>query len=381
MRKSLYDYCLESGETALLDEWDREKNALTPEQVSYGSKKKLWWRCARAHSYQASATSRTGEHTGCPYCSGRLPVPGQNDLSTLYPELVREWDEEKNLPLSPDTVLPSSHRYVWWKCSKGHSWRASVKSRTDGTGCPVCANRSLSPGENDLASANPALAAEWNVERNAPLTPRDVFPGSSRRVWWRCGKGHEWLARVSARTEGSGCPYCSGKRVQPGDNDLATVKPELAAQWHPEKNGSLTPESVTPYSNRRVWWRCPAGHEYQAMISARSSSGSGCPYCKGRKVMPGFNDLASQQPKVAAEWAQDLNGALTPDMVTTGSHKKVWWRCSEGHVWRSVIFTRARGTFCSCPVCAGKVRRSKKIPSTYIPAGDAITNTKEEKRL
>ena len=72
--------------------------------------------------------------------------------------------------------------------------------------------------------------------------------------------------------------------------------------------------------------------------------------------MPGFNDLASQQPKVAAEWAQDLNGALTPEMVTTGSHKKVWWRCSEGHVWRSVIFTRARGTFCSCPVCAGKVR-------------------------
>ena len=120
MRKSLYDYRLESGEMALLDEWDREKNALTPEQVSYGSKKKLWWRCARAHSYQASATSRTGEHTGCPYCSGRLPVPGQNDLSTLYPELVREWDEEKNLPLSPGTVLPSSHRYVWWRCSEGH---------------------------------------------------------------------------------------------------------------------------------------------------------------------------------------------------------------------------------------------------------------------
>ena len=143
MHKSLYDYRLESGEMALLDEWDREKNALTPEQVSYGSKKKLWWRCARAHSYQASATSRTGEHTGCPYCSGRLPVPGQNDLSTLYPELVREWDEEKNLPLSPGTVLPSSHRYVWWRCSEGHVWRSVIFTRARGTfcSCPVCAGK------------------------------------------------------------------------------------------------------------------------------------------------------------------------------------------------------------------------------------------------
>ena len=96
MRKTLYDYCRELGDTALLEEWDSEKNELTPQQVTYGSKKKLWWVCGSGHSYQASATSRTGERTGCPYCTGRLPIPGENDLATLFPGLVREWDGEKN---------------------------------------------------------------------------------------------------------------------------------------------------------------------------------------------------------------------------------------------------------------------------------------------
>ena len=380
MRKTLYDYCLELGDTALLEEWDSEKNELTPQQVTYGSKKKLWWVCGSGHSYQASATSRTGERTGCPYCTGRLPIPGENDLATLFPGLVREWDGEKNQPLTPSGVLPGSHRSVWWLCPEGHSWHASIKSRVDGCGCPVCTNRRIAPGENDLASTHPALAREWNAERNAPLKPQEVFAGSSRKVWWRCEKGHEWQARIVSRSEGTGCPYCNGKRVAPGENDLATANPRLAAEWDAEKNAPLTPRDVTPYSNRRVWWRCPLGHEYQSLISARNTSGSGCPYCTGRRVLPGFNDLASQQPKVAAEWAQDLNGSLTPEMVTTGSQKKVWWRCSEGHVWRTVVFTRARGKFTGCPVCAGKVKQKKQRKYTYAaPPGARITH-KEEKR-
>ena len=97
--------------------------------------------------------------------------------------------------------------------------------------------------------------------------------------------------------------------------------------------------------------------------------------------VPGQNDLSTLYPELVREWDEEKNLPLSPGTVLPSSHRYVWWRCSEGHVWRSVIFTRARGTFCSCPVCAGKVRRSKNIPSMYIPAGDAITNTKEEKRL
>ena len=162
---------------------------------------------------------------------------------------------------------------------------------------------------------------------------------------------------MSSRAGGAGCPYCAGKLVVPGENDLASANPRLAAEWNGERNGSLTPEQVTPYSNRRVWWRCPAGHEYQAAVSARASSGSGCPYCAGRKVLPGFNDLATVEPRIAAEWARELNGALTPEQVTAGSHKKVWWRCAEGHVWRAIVYSRAGKAKTGCPVCAGRVKQ------------------------
>ena len=381
MRKSLYDYCRETGETALLEEWDEEKNSLTPKQVSYGSKVKRWWRCREGHRYEASPTSRTNEHTGCPYCSGRVPITGKNDLGTLYPELAAQWDKEKNGALTPGDVLPGSHRNVWWRCPQGHSWSAAVKSRVSGTGCPVCMNREISSGENDLATTNPTLVTEWDIEKNLPLTPQDVFPASSRKVWWRCSEGHEWFARISSRARGAGCPYCSGKQVLPGYNDLASADPELAAQWHPTKNAPLTPQQVTPYSNRKVWWRCPLGHEYMAVIGSRSASHSGCPYCANRLVMPGFNDLATLEPKLSREWAQELNGTLTPEMVTTGSHKKVWWRCSEGHVWRAVVFTRARARRSGCPICAGRVKMADQRKYPRIPRPDAGTNHKEEKRL
>ena len=118
----------------------------------------------------------------------------------LSEELASQWVEDLNLPLRPDMVMPGSHRMVWWRCGEGHVWRAAVKSRTSGCGCPVCANRAIEPGENDLAATHPELAAQWDAERNGALTPQDVVAGSHKRVWWRCERGHEWQAAVYSRT-------------------------------------------------------------------------------------------------------------------------------------------------------------------------------------
>ncbi len=226
--------------------------------------------------------------------------------------LLAEWAQEKNDPLAPWTVTPGSKARVWWRCERGHEWQAPVFSRWAGHGCPYCGGQRVMPGVNDLATKNPALAAEWHPTRNGGLTPDQVFPNSTKSVWWRCDRGHEWQASVNARMKGGGCPICASRRLRPGFNDLAAANPALAAQWHPTRNGGLTPDQVFPGSARRVWWQCAKGHEWQAAISSRAKDGNGCPICAGKKVVPGVNDLKTLAPEIAAQWHPTKNETLTP---------------------------------------------------------------------
>lgn len=358
MRQSLREWCIQDKNDTLLRQWDAEKNGdLTPENVSYGSQKKPYWRCDRGHCWQAAVFTRTAG-AGCPYCAGKNIQSGSNDLVTLFPDIAREWDLKKNRMLPPPSeISPWSHRKAWWKCKRGHEWEAVIKSRAQGCGCPVCAGRVVVQGFNDLATTHPRLAKDWDPESNGELSPNDVIAGSDRRVWWRCGNGHEWRATISSRALGGcDCPYCLGTRAITGENDFATQYPAIAAEWDGERNGELTPDRLAPQSNRKAWWVCPLGHSYSATVSSRVNRGSGCPYCAGRRVLPGFNDLATKEPKLSEQWYQPLNGSLTPEMVTCGSSKKVFWRCPDGHVWPAVISSRTGKQKCGCPVCAGRTK-------------------------
>ena len=281
--------------------------------------------------------------------------------------LLSQWHPTKNGDVTPKDISCGSKQKIWWRCEKGHEWQAAVKSRTGGSGCPVCTHRVLVPGENDLAATHPAVAGQWHPTKNGDLTPRDVMAGTRRKVWWQCEKGHEWQATVGSRAQGAGCPVCAGKIILPGENDMASMYPEIAREWDREKNGELTPEAVSPYSNRRVWWKCPLGHEYRAPVSHRTMRKSGCPCCTGRKVLPGFNDLKTLEPDIAAQWYDELNAPLTPEMVIVGSRRKVWWQCADGHVWQSVVYSRTGPMKCGCPVCAGKVKKKRRYGAE--PAG------------
>jgi hypothetical protein len=123
----------------------------------------------------------------------------------------------------------------------------------------------------------PFLAQEWHHTKNGNLTPKDVSPGAHKKIWWQCRKGHEWEAVVYTRSKGVGCPYCSGRAAYK-ENCLATISPALAKEWHPTKNGNLTPDDITPGSNKKVWWQCGRGHEWKASVSNRSR-GTGCSFC------------------------------------------------------------------------------------------------------
>lgn len=76
---------------------------------------------------------------------------------------------------------------------------------------------------------------EWHPTKNI-IDKAIIRPMSGKVVWWMCSKGHEWDERVDNRVVCmSGCPYCSGHRIMPGENDLATQRPDVAALWHPKK--------------------------------------------------------------------------------------------------------------------------------------------------
>ena len=270
--------------------------------------------------------------------------------------LLREWDAAANGTLTPDDIGSKAKRKVGWKCAKGHTWEAAVFSRVAGYGCPYCSGLKPVVGENDLATTHPEIAVQWHPTENGKWTPRDVSAGSHRKITWVCEKGHVWARSVHHRVySGSGCPYCSGSLPIPGETDLATRCPEVAAEWDYEKNGDLTPEQVMPRSTGYAWWKCPVGHSYRAAIRSRGGNGSGCPYCSGQAVLSGFNDLATKRPDLAAQWYQPLNGSLTPKDVTLGSNKRAAWCCADGHVWYARIDSRTRPGGHGCPVCrAGK---------------------------
>ena len=484
-------------------EWNYEKNKnLNPNNVTMHSPKKVWWKCSKGHEWEATINSRTNKKNGCPYCSGRYAIVGENDLAKTRPELLKEWNYEKNneLNIFPNSILPNSSKKVWWKCPKGHEWEATVCNRNKGRGCPVCSseistsypeqaihfylnklfdtkNRYLIEGKevdiyiekygvgieydgilfhsseesqkkehkkdlflkdkgiflirvkesnknyydsykkviyykpmssyknldavinmiikilnkefnlklkldvnlkrdnneilsyyktikknNSLSVCNKEILKEWNYEKNKGLDPDYFDAGSGYKVWWKCSKDHEWEATIHSRTyQKNGCPYCSNRLVLQGYNDFETKHQKLLKEWNYEKNNALGifPNHVLPGSSKKVWWKCPKGHEYYSEIRSRAVYGYGCKFCAGHAMVKGENDLATSNPKLLDEWDYKKN-KKQPSEYSARSKEKVWWKCSQGHEWRASISNRNHKKYpTNCPYCA-KLKRSKK---------------------
>lgn len=331
----------------LAAEWDLQKNVdISPQDVSPGSEKTVWWRDPHGHQWQARVNNRA-HGTGCPFCSGQKVLPGFNDLATMRPGLAAEWDIEAN-DFGIDQVSPSSNRMGWWRCALGHSWKMKVANRTHlGQGCPVCAGQKVLPGFNDMATTAPDMAAEFHPTLNAPHTPQTVFRSTAKRFWWRDALGHEWQASANERSNGSGCPFCSGQRILVGFNDLGARRPDLAEEWHPDRNGERTPQMVTVKNGTRVWWRCPVDHEWEAVVYSRSN-GTGCPTCAGQIVQDGINDLGCLWPGISDQWHSTRNDR-SPHAVAQYSNRKFWFTCKYGHEWISTVNNRTHGQ--GCPEC------------------------------
>jgi DNA-directed RNA polymerase subunit RPC12/RpoP len=308
-----------------------QANGWNPESVTAGSSKRMEWRCESGHVWSAVVYSRL--RNGCPICAGRKVQVGLNDLVTTHPEIAAQasgWNPKK--------VSAGSGRNLLWSCELGHQWKATVGARTRGRGCPVCGNRKVLAGFNDLATTHPEIAAEahgWN--------PKTLTFGSNKSVEWKCGRNHVWSATVNDRTgNAGGCPYCSNKRLLVGFNDLATTHPEIAALAH-----GWDPRELTAGSEEKREWNCDLGHSWSATVGG-VVRGSGCGVCRGLQIVVGFNDLKTTHPDVASQ-AHGWN----PKTLTAGSGKRMEWRCSLGHVWKVTVSSRTYSNN-GCPYCGNK---------------------------
>ena len=264
----------------LAKEWHPTKNGeLTPYDVTPGSGKYAWWLGKCGHEWEAKIDNRTINKTGCPYCAGRKVLVGFNDFITTHPMLAKEWHPTKNGNLQPQQVTAACKKNIWWLGECGHEWDAYIYNRKKGHGCPYCSGRKVLTGYNDCETTHPDLARQWHPTKNGKLTPQNTAAGTKKKIWWICDNGHEWPAQGSSRVQNHNCPYCSNQKILTGFNDLATTHSELAEEWHPTKNGKLTPKDVGAGSTRRVWWQCIKGHEWSVKVVSRTSLKSGCPDC------------------------------------------------------------------------------------------------------
>jgi hypothetical protein len=306
--------------------------------ITRGSRLKMKWVCVRGHKWEQEVRRRNEGSGNCPKCSS-LPIEGVSDLLSKYPEIGVEaygWD--------PKEIKPFSNLKKEWCCPEGHIWICTPAKRiTDGTNCTVCSNYTIRKGINDLKSTHPdiaLMASGWE--------PTDYKSGSGEKKSWQGTCGHKWTSRIADVANGSGCPYCTNKKVLAGFNDLETTHSNLckeAVGWDPK--------TKTSGSNSRVLWECRFGHQWKSGIKQRAHQNSGCPICDGKVVLFGFNDLQTKAPKIAAE----AHG-WDPKLVTFASGKRFEWECSLGHIWIESVSGRTVGgrnnSGYGCPYCSGK---------------------------
>lgn len=319
------DLCVE------IDGWD-------PREFSAGMARKKDWRCKAGHSWNASIRNRAAG-SGCPFCAknGKRAFVGETDLATTHPEIALtafEWD--------PSKIGAGSGKKRKWLCSVGHVFEARIVDRVAEKECGVCANRQVLSGFNDLRSRSPEIALQANG-----WDPETIVYSSTKRMPWKCAKGHMWEVSVVSRFKyNSGCPFCSGMRAIKGETDLLTLDPVLASEAY-----GWDPTQFKSGSSVKVNWKCNEGHIFQATLNdrTRNSNRRGCPFCSGRRVLSGFNDIKTTHPEKAL-----MAFGWDPSKFSFGMTKKLDWKCSKGHLW-----TQSPNTVCSgkygCPICANLV--------------------------
>lgn len=433
---------LQSKYPLIAEMWHPDKNLpLHPDEVLCGSGKRVWWLGKCGHEFDQSINNMV-KGAGCPFCSHQKLLPGYNDFASTNPELLPEWDYEMN-DVQPTELMPHSHYKAWWKCPFGHSYQAWMSSRCGKThtGCSICdkENHTSFPEQALFYYIKQLFQDACNSDREAIGIELDIYIPSQKTAIeydgfnWHKNNAYELkknsqcrqcgIRLIRIREDGlpifqdCDCIIRKDLRSSSGLNkaildalstlgnssidvdvdrdsafiyssyittrknqSLMAMEPIIAKEWHPEKNGYLTPEMVYPLSSKKVWWLGACGHEWYMSIQNRVSQRCNCPICSGKRIVSGINDLLSNYPDLCNEWNYELNNkaGLFPDRVAPHSDRKAWWTCNRcGHTWYAKIDGRTRMQ-AGCPECGkAEISRSKFKPVLCVETGIVYESLQE----
>lgn len=326
---------------------------LTADKISVLSDKKILWTCPECgDDYWYPVNLREVHDDSCPYCNHTQLKTGNNDLTITNPQLAAEW--------SPNNTKPANEVGEWqayvayWICPEcGSEYRCEVRNRSVGDdSCPVCTNKRVEKGINDLATTDPDIAVLLSPdnERKADTLMRSFSMGAE----WICPTcGGEYPRRICDKTpDDSDCPYCHGTKVLTGYNDLATTNPELVSQYSSlnERPATMVRKDWKNY----VYWECPDCHYvYERDLRTKTNDNSVCPICSKRIAVEGLNSLQDEYPNLPFIWSEK-NEKKPTEVTSQSSYKAVWVCPTCKHEFKAEV-RRVVANEIECPVCTGKV--------------------------
>lgn len=358
----------------IAEEFDIEKNGLTPDLVSPKDTKSYWWTCKHNHpSFYQSVGHRTSRKTVCPYCSGRKAISGMNDLATLYPDIANEWDSKKNNGIKPQDVSPYTYNSYYWICPKGHSYKKKVIQRTKyhkPIDCPKCIKAH--------STSFPEQAIFYYVKK--------CFPDAINRYKEPFENGMEldiYVPYYKLGIEYDGMAF--HKDEEQHDRELRKYLAckqlgiKLVRIKETKETWSDTADDIFYIKKRmndmeiRSFLRFLFRYIFSFSLYTFKTDNSGDAYLNRHYGFPTDFDISrdrpeileylvdvehsfgSQFPEMASIWDAEGNGKLTPFMFTSGSNYQAMWKCPIcGGTWKSPISSIVARKVKSCRSCSMK---------------------------
>ena len=325
----------------------------------YLKSKTFNWSCKKYHEkYQSSIISRI--KLGCPYCNGRLAIPGKTSFKALYPEIEAELIQDELIDFDTDYIFPNERKNKTynWECKEYHEkYQSSIINRIN-LGCPYCNGRLAISGKTSFKALYPEIEAELIQDELIDFDTDHIFPNERKNKTynWECKEYHEKYQSSIINRINLGCPYCNGRLAISGKTSFKALYPEIEAELIQDELVDFDTDYIFPdYLKSKTFnWECKKyGEKYQSSIINRVEEG--CPYCEGRLAIPGKTSFKALYPEIEKELIQDElvdfdTDYIFPDYLKS---KTFNWECKKyGEKYQSSIINRVEE---GCPYCEGRL--------------------------